>query len=596
MEQKKKEQKIEFATNLKLYWELARKYKIYFIAVTIVVLILGIARITDKFLFKYLIDNATNFASNKIGLGQLSQVLMIITVVFVILIFIRVIGQWFQLHLMNKMEAKLIFDLKKKFFNHIVGLSHKFHTTHKTGSLISRLGRGARAIESITDFFVFNGAPLLLQLIVVGSSILYFDKLSAMVILIASLTFITYSLLIVRKQEKLRLDANKAEDREKANVGDVFTNIDSVKYFGKEDKIKNNFANLAGKTRDAYQKSWQYYRWLESGQTLIMWVGVFFMMYFPLVKFLDGEMSIGTIAFIYTAYFNLAEPLFGFVWGIRHFYEAMADFQTLFEYAKIKNEIEDKPNAKNARITEGRVEFDNVSFSYHSKKVIDGFNLKIKPDEKIALVGHSGSGKTTLVKLLYRFYDVNEGAILVDGKNIKDFRQESLRGELSIVPQECVLFDDTIYNNIAFSRPSASKEEVMRAIKFAQLDKFVEGLPLKENTIVGERGVKLSGGEKQRVSIARAILANKKILVLDEATSSLDSKTERDIQIALKKLMKGRTAIIIAHRLSTIMSSDRIIVLSKGKISQIGKHRNLIEQRGIYKQLWNLQRGGYLRE
>ena len=200
------------------------------------------------------------------------------------------------------------------------------------------------------------------------------------------------------------------------------------------------------------------------------------------------------------------------------------------------------------------------------------------------------------MKLLYRLYNPDGGEILIDGKNIKSFKQESLRSELSIVPQEGILFDDTIYNNIAFSNPTAKKEEVFNAIKFAQLDKFVMSLPNKENTIVGERGVKLSGGEKQRVSIARAILANKKILVLDEATSSLDSQTEHSIQNDLKKLMKNRTSIIIAHRLSTIMSADRIVVMDKGRIVQLGKHNDLIQQGGIYKKLWSLQKGGYIEE
>jgi ATP-binding cassette subfamily B protein len=213
----------------------------------------------------------------------------------------------------------------------------------------------------------------------------------------------------------------------------------------------------------------------------------------------------------------------------------------------------------------------------------------------MALVGHSGSGKSTLVKLLYRLYDVDSGKIFVDGTDIQDVHQESLRSEMSIVPQECVLFDDTLYNNVAFSKPDAGREEVLAAIKFARLDKILQEFPNKEETIVGERGIKLSGGEKQRVSIARAILADKKILILDEATSSLDSETEYEIQESLRKLMKGRTTIIIAHRLSTIMHADQIIVLKKGRIVQSGTHNQLIKRPGEYKKLWNLQKGGYIK-
>jgi len=267
----------------------------------------------------------------------------------------------------------------------------------------------------------------------------------------------------------------------------------------------------------------------------------------------------------------------------------------LFEYNKIEQEVKDKSHAPTADITNGTIEIDNITFMYGQRKIFEDFSLNIPRNKKIALVGHSGSGKSTLVKLLYRLYDLDYGAIKIDGVDIRDVQQESLRSEMSIVPQECVLFDDTIYNNIAFSRPDASKEEVMNAIKFAQLDKIIMEFPNKDETIVGERGIKLSGGEKQRVSIARAILANKKILVLDEATSSLDSQTEHDIQLALEKLMKGRTTIIIAHRLSTIMKADKIIVLKKGKIAQSGTHAQLIKKPGEYKKLWNLQKGGYIK-
>jgi len=257
--------------------------------------------------------------------------------------------------------------------------------------------------------------------------------------------------------------------------------------------------------------------------------------------------------------------------------------------------LEKKSLAKKLIIKEGEVEFKDLTFYYGKRKIFEDFNLKVNKNKKIAFVGHSGSGKTTLIKLLYRMYDINSGTIKIDGNDIRDVKQESLRSEMSIVPQECVLFDDTIYNNVAFSNPKATRSEVMGAIKFAQLDKIIKTFTNKEDTIVGERGVKLSGGEKQRVSIARAILADKKILVLDEATSSLDSQTEHEIQGDLEKLMKGRTSIIIAHRLSTIMKADEIIVMKNGKIVQKGTHEELINQSGEYNHLWNLQKGGYIK-
>jgi len=432
--------------------------------------------------------------------------------------------------------------------------------------------------------------------LVVGGSLLFFDKGSAIAVFITAVVFIIYSFIFQIKQQESNLEANLTEDVEKGNVSDIFTNIDSIKHFGKEDAIEKRYRGLSEKTKKAALRHWQYFRWLDSGHGIILGIGTFFLVYFPLIKFLDGELTLGTLAFIYTVFGNLMGPLFGFVHGIRGFYRSMADYEDLFKYGKIENEVKDNVNAKNLVIKEGRIEFKNVDFSYHKRKLFSNFNLVVDKDQKIALVGHSGSGKTTLVKLLYRLFDVDSGEILIDGKNIKDFKQESLRGELSIVPQECVLFDDTIYNNIAFSNPRATRDEVFKAMKFAQLDKVVRSFPKKEKTIVGERGVKLSGGEKQRVSIARAILANKKVLVLDEATSSLDSNTEHEIQKDLENLMKGRTSIIIAHRLSTIMKADAIVVMRQGKIVQMGKHNELLREKGPYKHLWNLQRGGYIKD
>ena len=334
---------------------------------------------------------------------------------------------------------------------------------------------------------------------------------------------------------------------------------------------------------------------MNLGQNFILSAGIFSLLYFSINNFLQGEITIGTLAFIYTTFAGLIVYVFGFVHGLRGFYRSMADFQDLFDYGRVSNKIKDKSNAPNLKIGLGTLEFKDVDFNYGKRKMLRKFNLKILENEKVAFVGHSGCGKTTLVKLLNRFYDVNGGSILIDGKDIRNFKQESVRSETGIVPQECVLFDDTIYNNISFANPKASRKDVLNAIKFAQLDKIIMNFSDKENTIVGERGVKLSGGEKQRVSIARAILANKKILILDEATSALDSETEYEIQKDLQKLLKGRTSIIIAHRLSTIMNADRIVVLKNGEIIQMGTHSELIGKSGEYKKLWNLQKGGYIR-
>ena len=587
--------KIDFKYNFKIYFNLLKRYKFLFLGTLLVILIVESTYLVDKLLFKILVDRGTEFVNETLELSGFIEILLMIVVVFGFILVVRSVGNLLKIHLVNRLDSGIMYDLGRMFFNHLIQLSYKFHTSSKTGSLISRLIRGTRGVERMTDLLVFNLSPLIFQLIIVTGSLFYFSIEPAIVVLCTVVLFIGYSLFINHIQQGANLRVNEREDIEKANVSDVFTNIDSIKYFGKESKIRNRYARLSKKTKNARLRHWNYYRWLDFGHTLIIGVGTLLLMYFPIVQFLEGELTLGTLVFIFTVYGNLMGPLFSFVWGVRNFYGSMADFEDLFQYGKVENDIKDKKNARELKVKQGTIEFRNVSFKYKKRKIFSNFNLKINKNKKVAFVGSSGSGKTTLVKLLYRLYDVDEGEILIDGKNIKNFEQESLRGELSIVPQECVLFDDTIYTNILFSNPQASREDVLKAMKFAQLDKVVKEFPSGDKTIVGERGVKLSGGEKQRVSIARAILADKKILVLDEATSALDSETEHEIQKDLERLMKGRTSIIIAHRLSTIMKADAIVVLDKGRIVQIGKHNKLIREKGVYKRLWNLQKGGYIK-
>jgi len=591
----KKKEPIDFRYNLKTYWTFLSKYKIALIAVLILALVNEGANVGTNFIYKSVIDNGTKLSQGIILSEAFVAILISMVVIYGILLGAKVCFKWLSLHLLNRLEVGLVWDLKRKFFNHIVALSHNFHTTHKTGSLISRLGRGSSASEKLTDSIVFNFAPMIFQIILVSVTVAFFDKLSAVMIVVTAVAFVTFSMLFQKLQNESRVKANAAEDFEKANVGDIFTNFESIKYFGKENYIKGKFQKITENTKAAALRNWDYWRWVSSGQSLILGLGTFFVLYFSLSKFLAGDMTIGTIVFIYATYGSMMGYMFGFVGGIRDFYRTLVDFNDLFQYAKIENEIKDYPNAKELNIHQGSVEFDNISFNYGKRKIFENLKLKVKPNERIAFVGHSGSGKSTLVKLLFRFYDVDKGKIKIDGKDIRNFKQESVRGGMSVVPQECVLFDDTVYNNISFSNPKASKSDVLRAIKSAQLDKIIKKFPYKENTIVGERGIKLSGGEKQRVSIARAILADKKILVLDEATSSLDSETENEIQKDLFELMKSRTTLIIAHRLSTIMRADRIIVMKEGKIVQHGRHSDLITRPGEYRKLWRLQKGGYIK-
>jgi len=586
---------IEFRYNLGIYFSFVKKYKVMFIAMILIIFLMESLHLTEKFLFKLIIDKGAEFSANTLSKAAFIQSLITIAFYFILMSLTLVIFYWFRPHILNRLNSRIITDLKRRFFKHILDLDYNFHTTHKTGSLISRLTRGSGAIERMTDIIAFNFLPLVIQIIVVTITVSFFDLTAVAIIIGITFILLGYSFIIQRLQESSSIIANKTEDKEKGNMADFFTNVDSIKYYGKERIINKKYSNLSEETRKAFLKNWDYFRWMRIGQAVIIGSGTILLIYTVILKFLAGEITLGTVAFIYTAYGTVLLYMFAFVGGLRGLYRSMADFQELFQYNKLSNEIKDKPNATNLRIKKGTLEFRDVDFKYGRRKIFENFNLKIKENEKIALVGHSGCGKTTLIKLLNRFYDLNSGKILIDGKDIRDFKQKSIRSETGIVPQECILFDDTLYENIKFANPYATREQVMSAIRFAQLDKILEHFPDKERTIVGERGVRLSGGEKQRVSIARAILANKKILVLDEATSSLDSETESEIQKSLKKLLENRTSIIIAHRLSTIMNADRIIVMKNGKIVQEGKHYNLISKPGEYRKLWNLQKGGYIK-
>lgn len=592
---KDKDKKIDWKYNLSEYWGALRNYKKLALILVFLVFVVELTHIIPSFLFKKLVDDGTLFTEGSLGLEEFGFILIVIAGLYILGNLVQVVAFWFRDKLIPKLEVNIMTDLKMKYFKHIVGLDHSFHSSHKTGSLISKMNRGVSSVERITDIVIYDFMQMAFQLVIIGASIAYFDITASLVVVGTLVVFILFSVLYQKIRNPLKMKANASDDSEKAGLSDVFTNIDSIKYFGKENYIYKYFNKLAKKTETSNYDFWSSSAWLVSGQISIIVIGMVVLMGFPLSRFLAGTLTLGEIVFIYTAYRGLMGPMWSFVYGLEGFNRSVVDFQSLFDYGKIESKVQDKTGARKMNVKKGEIEFRDIDFAYKKKKVFEDFDLVIPAKNKVAFVGHSGCGKSTLVNLLYRFYDVQKGAVMIDGEDVRDFGQESLRGGMSIVPQECVLFDDTIWSNIKFSRPSASSEDVWKAIRFAQLDKVIDGMDKKEKTIVGERGVKLSGGEKQRVSIARALLADKKILVLDEATSALDSETEFEIQKSLGKLMKGRTSIIIAHRLSTIMHADLIVVMKKGEIVEMGTHGALLRRKKEYYRLWKLQKGGYIK-
>jgi ATP-binding cassette, subfamily B, heavy metal transporter len=592
---------VDLKYTLRVLWSFAREYKKLLLAIFFLIIIGEMISFLDNFIFKYLIDKATLFGKDLITTDAFRRFIFgAVGIYFAINIFYAIIW-YFRMKAINHFSASMMNSIEKSSFWHIINLSYRYHLSKRTGSIISQFTRGVNKVDTITDAILFNFAPVAVRITISFSVIYYFDVVTALILGLMTILFIIFGVVITNIQKYPQHIANEKEDILKQNLGDVFLNIETVKYFGKENPTLAYFRGLSQRLKNSRLKFWHYFAWFSGGETVILAFGVAAMLYFSFMSFLNGKLTLGSITLIYAALWRLLPQLFGLMHGYREFVRGVVDSFSLLSIFKEKNEVVDVNNNKLV-VNQGDVEFKEVSFSYTSKNIEKGepgilkdFKLKIGRNTKVALVGPSGSGKTTVIKLLYRLFDIAEGKITIDGVDISKVTQKSLRNSMSIVPQEPLLFDNTIYFNIAYANPNATKAEVWKAIKFAQLDEFIRELPLKEKTLIGERGVKLSGGEKQRVSIARAILADKKILVLDEATSALDSETEKEIQRDLEKLMKGRTTIIIAHRLSTIMKADRIVVLNKGRIVEIGSHDQLRNvQGGLYQRLWKLQQGGRL--
>jgi len=595
-----KETEVDLKYDLKLLWSFLSKYKFYFWGLIFIAFVREAGAMADNFIFKYLVDKAELFSQDALTAEIFGKVILLSVIVFIVLKIITSILWYISIKFSIKLDSKLMKDIEKKTFLHIINLSYRFHLGKKTGSIISKFTRGVNKVESLVGAFMYNFVAVMFRIILSIGVIFVFDMVTSIILLITTVAVISTGVIITNLQKQPQSMANYREDNLKQNLSDVFLNIDTVKYFAKEEKTYRYFGGLSETLRKARERFWGFFCWHASIQTLILGLGVAAMIYFSFTNFLKGNLTLGTITLIYASIWKLIPQLFGLIHGYREFVRSIIDVDALFKIFKEKNEVKDQDGAKKLVVKDGKIRFKNVFFSYPGFKnksddqnaLLKNFDLEIKKNTKVALVGPSGGGKSTVVRLLYRLFDLDSGYISIDGQDISAVTQKSLRSSMSVVPQEPILFDNSIYFNIAYANPQASKNEVWQAIRFAKLDKLINSLPKKEKTIVGERGVKLSGGEKQRVSIARAILANKKILVLDEATSALDSETEREIQGYLQKLMEGRTTIIIAHRLSTVMKADKIVVIDEGKIVEQGSHRELTRKRsGLYKKLWELQQG-----
>ncbi|MEN8179632.1 MAG: ABC transporter ATP-binding protein/permease [Pseudomonadota bacterium] len=481
--------------------------------------------------------------------------------------------------------------LSNRVLSHLHDLSLRFHLQRKTGAISRDLERGTRSVSSILNYMVFSILPMLVEFGLVAVVLLtQYDIIFTLVTFGTVAVYVGFTLAITEWRMEYRHTMNRLDSRANSLAFDSLINYETVKYFGNESLELQRYDDTLKGWEENAVKSQTSMSLLNFGQGSIIAVGVTFIMIFAADGVVTGAMSLGDLVLVNAFMLQLFIPL-GFL-GIvyRQIKYSLADMDLIFKLLESKPEITDAENAQSLQLKSGEVRFEQVEFSYQpERKILHGVDFKVRPGEKVAVVGHSGAGKSTLSRLLFRFYDVTAGRVLLDGQDVREVTRDSLREVIGIVPQDTVLFNDSILYNLSYGRPDAGRDEIEAAARMAHIAEFIESLPDGYQTMVGERGLKLSGGEKQRIAIARAILKGPKILVFDEATSSLDSKTEQAIQETLKEVARDHTTLVIAHRLSTVVDADRILVMDKGCIREQGTHRELLEQAGIYAQMWLLQ-------
>ena len=477
-------------------------------------------------------------------------------------------------------------------FAHMHRLSLRYHLEKRTGRLTRIIERGVKSIEFLFRFLLFNIGPTFLQLIIVAVAFtLAFDWRFAAIAVVIVVTYVGFTVITTEWRLKFRREMNRQDNEAAGKAVDSLLNYETVKYFSAEDfETKRYDGAMAGYMRAAI-RSRTSLSTVNIGQSLLMSLGLIGVILLSANAVLSDDMKLGDITAVTLVMSQLYRPLNILGFAYREIKQALTDLENMFSLMDRKPEIEDKPDAKPIASGAGRVEFSNVDFHYEADRpILKDVSFTIEPGQTVAIVGPTGAGKSTLSRILFRFYDISSGQVLVDGEDIQAVTQDSLRRILGIVPQDTVLFNDTLAYNIGYADPTASQAEIEAVARDAQIHDFIMSLPKAYDTIVGERGLKLSGGEKQRVAIARALLKNPTILILDEATSALDSTTEGEIQQALDRIASERTTLVIAHRLSTIVNADQILVMEDGRIKERGRHEDLLKTKTLYAQLWAQQK------
>ena len=482
--------------------------------------------------------------------------------------------------------------LAHRTFRHIHAMSLSYHITRKTGGLSRIIERGVKGVEFLLRFMLFSIGPLILELLMIGVVLwTLFDIRYLAVVAVVIAVYVVFTFKVTEWRVKLRKRMNDEDTDANQKAVDSLLNFETVKYFNAEEREATRYDQAMASYEDAALKTSYSLAFLNFGQAFLITTGLVIVMVMAAMGVQAGRLTVGDFVMVNSYMIQITMPL-NFLGSVyREIRQSLVDMGEMFALLAQPPDVRDTPGAPSLRVTGGTVELDNVVFGYDpARPILKGVSLRVPAGRTVAVVGPSGSGKSTIGRLLFRFYDVNGGAIRIDGQDLRDVTQASIHAAIGVVPQDTVLFNDTIGYNIAYGRDGATREEVEAAARAAQIHGFIDSLPDGYETTVGERGLKLSGGEKQRVGIARTLLKDPPILLLDEATSALDSETERDIQDALRRAGQGRTVITIAHRLSTIAEADQIVVLEAGRIVERGTHAALLARRGRYAGLWARQK------
>lgn len=570
---------------IRIVWPYLMEYRSRVLLALGCLIFAKVASVMGPFILKYIVDALQSDTS------KLIAVPLALVLAYGFARFANVLFGELRDTIFGRVTERAMRKIGLEIFRHLHNLDLEYHLNRRTGGLSRDIERGTTGISFLMRFFIFNIVPTFIEIfMVVGILLFKYGWGFALITTVAVVAYVSFSIVATEWRTKFVREANIADSATNTRAVDSLLNFETVKYFTNEEFEAERYDYELGKWELARRKNRLSLFSLNGGQALIIATAMTAMMWLATSRVASGTMTLGDFVLINAFMIQLFLPLnfLGFVY--REIKGSMANIEKMLHLLEVSPSVNDKPEAKPLKHSAGNIEFSDVSFSYQTdRKILSNVSFSIKSGETVAVVGASGAGKSTLVKLLFRFYDLNGGKITIGGEDISDVSKKSLRQSIGIVPQDTVLFNDSLFENVRYGRPGASDEDVSQAIQLAHLDGFIRQLPEGHHTKVGERGLKLSGGEKQRVAIARTILKRSPILIFDEATSSLDSKSEQAILKALKEVSQGHTSLVIAHRLSTIIDADKIVVLDQGSVVEQGSHEQLLSHRERYAELWFAQ-------